>query len=405
MILFKECEVYGPEKLGRKDVLLAGGKIIAIEDKITISAALRKTISVEVISADGLRMIPGLIDGHVHIAGAGGEGGPATRTPEMPLGKMIDGGITTVIGCLGTDGITRSVESVLMKAKGLRAEGVSAWIYTGAYQVPTPTILGDVGKDVALIDEVIGVGEIAISDHRSSGPTVDQLIHLVEHARVGGMLGGKAGIVNFHMGDAQNPFDILYRVVEKSELKFTQFLPTHCNRNDYIFEDAKDYGKNGYIDITASSYPYYPQYENKPSKAVVELVKSGVPLEHITMTSDGCGSLPNFDDKGNLIKLDSGDPKSIFIALMDMVDKEKFPLEQALKVVTSNVADILKLNHKGRIAVGKDADVVLLDSENRVYHMVANGDIMVRDAQRIKMGRMVTGKKSIVNQCSHFFCC
>ena len=386
MILFKECEVYAPEKLGKKDVLLADSKIIAIRDKITMPTELGKTLDVEVISADGLRMIPGLIDGHVHIAGAGGEGGPATRTPEMPLSKMLDGGITTVIGCLGTDGMTRSVESVLMKAKGLRAEGVSAWIYTGSYQVPPPTILGDVGKDIAMIEEVIGVGEIAISDHRSSGPTVDQLIHLAEHARVGGLLGGKSGIVNFHMGDAKNPFEILYQVVEKSELRFTQFLPTHCNRNHYIFEDAKEYGKIGYVDITASSYSYYPDDEIKSSKAIIDLVNARVPPEHITMSSDGCGSLPIFDNKGNLVKLDSGDPKSIFIELIDLVEKEKFPLEQALKVVTSNVADILKLSNKGRITVGKDADVVLLDKDNRVYHLVANGNLMVKNAQKIKLG-------------------
>ena len=386
MILFKECEVYAPEKLGKKDVLLASGKIIAVRDKITMPAELGKTLDVEVIPADGLRMIPGLIDGHVHIAGAGGEGGPATRTPEMPLSKMLDGGITTVIGCLGTDGMTRSVESVLMKAKGLRAEGVSAWIYTGSYQVPPPTILGDVGKDIAMIEEVIGVGEIAISDHRSSGPTVDQLIHLAEHARVGGLLGGKSGIVNFHMGDAKNPFEILYQVVEKSELRFTQFLPTHCNRNHYIFEDAKEYGKIGYVDITASSYSYYPDDEIKSSKAIIDLVNARVPPEHITMSSDGCGSLPIFDNKGNLVKLDSGDPKSIFIELIDLVEKEKFPLEQALKVVTSNVADILKLSNKGRITVGKDADVVLLDKDNRVYHLVANGNLMVKNAQKIKLG-------------------
>ena len=386
MILFKECEVYAPEKLGKKDVLLAGQKIIAVQNKITIPAELGKTLDVEVIPADGLRMIPGLIDGHVHIAGAGGEGGPATRTPEMPLSKMLDGGITTVIGCLGTDGMTRSVESVLMKAKGLRAEGVSAWIYTGSYQVPPPTILGDVGKDIAMIEEVIGVGEIAISDHRSSGPTVDQLIHLAEHARVGGLLGGKSGIVNFHMGDAKNPFEILYQVVEKSELRFTQFLPTHCNRNHYIFEDAKEYGKIGYVDITASSYSYYPDDEVKSSKAIIDLVNARVPPEHITMSSDGCGSLPIFDNKGNLVKLDSGEPKSIFIELIDLVEKEKFPLEQALKVVTSNVADILKLSNKGRIAVGKDADVVLLDKDNRVYHLVANGNLMVKNAKKIKLG-------------------
>lgn len=382
MILFKNCEVYTPEKVGRRDVLLAGGKIIAIENEITLPSGLKA----EVIDASGLKMIPGLIDAHVHIAGAGGEGGPATRTPEMQLSHMIEAGVTSVVGCLGTDGFTRNLNSVLMKCKSLKQEGVSAYMYTGAYQVPPPTILGDVGKDIALIEEIIGVGEIALSDHRSSTPTTPELIRLTEHARVGGMLGGKAGIINIHMGDAQNPFKPLYEAVANSELKLTQFLPTHCNRNDYIFEDAKTYGKEGFVDITASSYPYYPQYEIKPSKAIVELVNAGVPLEHITMTSDACGSLPDFDDKGNLIQLDMGLPKSILTELTDTVLEEKFPMEKALKVITSNVADILRLKGKGRIIPGNDADVVLINDRFEIAHMVAMGELMTRDYRMIRKG-------------------
>ena len=381
MILFTGCEVYAPASMGVKDVLVAGGKIVAVADKITPPTGLE----VEVISGPG-RLIPGLIDCHVHIAGAGGEGGPATRTPEMTESQMLDGGITTVIGCLGTDGLTRSVESVLMKAKSLRAEHVSCWIYTGAYQVPTPTILGDVGRDIALIDEVIGVGEVALADHRSSCPTVAELIHLTEHARVGGMLGGKAGIVNIHMGDAADPFRVLYQAVEQSELKLNQFLPTHITRNDDIFADAKTYGKEGYVDITASSYPYYPEYETKPSKAIKELLEAGVPLEHITMSSDGCGSLPDFDEQGNLVKLDTGQPASIFQELCDAVDQEGLPLEKALQVVTSNPADILKLPGKGRIAPGADADLVVMDNERRIVHVVARGAFMVKHGKMIKKG-------------------
>lgn len=380
MFLFKGCEVYAPQYLGHKDVLIAQNSIIAIEDEIKLD----KTPFITEISADGLIMIPGLIDGHVHIAGAGGEGGPATRTPELKISQLIEGGITTVIGCLGTDGLTRSVESVLMKAKGIRAEGFSAFVLTGSYQVPTPTILGDVGKDIALIEEIIGVGEVAISDHRSSTPTTSELIRLAEHSRVGGMLGGKAGIVNLHMGDAENPFAPIHEVVSKSELSYKQFIPTHVNRNDYIFEDAKEYGKLGYVDITASSYPYFPQYETKPSLAVKLLLEAGVPLEHITMTSDGCGSLPDFDAEGNLIKLVSGPPASIFRELIDMVKDEKLSFEQALCPVSSNPAKLWKLKNKGNIKLGFDADIVLLDSQYRIYHMLANGNFVVRDAKVIK---------------------
>ncbi|MCJ7525784.1 MAG: beta-aspartyl-peptidase [Candidatus Aminicenantes bacterium] len=379
MILFKGCRVYAPEFIGEKDVLVAGGKIVALAAEIQSQAGY----DIEILDAGSLRMLPGLIDSHVHIAGAGGEGGPATRTPEMSLRDMLEGGITTVIGCLGTDGLTRSVASVLMKAKGLRQEGVSAWIYTGAYQVPPPTILGDVGKDIAMIEEIIGLGEIAIADHRSSNPTLDELIRLAKLARVGGMIGAKAGIVNIHLGDAPEPFAMLYAAIEKSELQFSQFLPTHCNRNRVVFEAAKIYGKKGYIDLTASSYPYYSDEEIKVSRCLKELLNAGVPLEHITFSSDGCGSRPTFDKEGNLLKLVSGKPKAIFKELIDAVRQEKLPLEKALPAVTANVARILKLNSKGRIGIGMDADLLLLDEKDQITHLLANGRWLIRNNEII----------------------
>ncbi|HNV95844.1 MAG TPA: beta-aspartyl-peptidase [Bacteroidales bacterium] len=382
--LFKNADVYAPEFIGRKDILVGGGKILAIGENLEAPAGY----DCEVISAEGLKVVPGFIDAHVHIAGAGGEGGPSTRTPELQLSMLVEAGVTTVIGCLGTDGMTRTVESVLMKAKGLRAEGVSSWIYTGSYQIPTPTITGDVGRDIALIDEVIGVGEIALSDHRSSWPNTDELLRLVEHARVGGMLGGKAGIVNIHLGDQQEPFQPMYDVIERSHgmLKLTQFFPTHCNRNDYTLESAKEFAKRGgYIDITTSSYPYFPEYEVKPSKCIPLLLEAGIPIEKITFTSDACGSLPGFDENGNLVKLEMGLPSANFRELMDAVNQEGVPLEIAVKVLTSNPADILKLHQKGRIAVGKDADLVFIDNQ-RIYHVMAMGKFMMKDAQILKKG-------------------
>ncbi|HNY56806.1 MAG TPA: beta-aspartyl-peptidase [Bacteroidales bacterium] len=384
MLLIKNAEVHSPVFLGIKDILIAGEKIIAVENEIDARAL--KSIEIITIDGTGKRVIPGLIDAHVHVAGAGGEGGPATRTPEMQLSHMLDGGITTVVGCLGTDGFTRSLEAVLMKVKSLKAQGVSAYMYTGSYQVPTPTLLGDVGRDIALIEEVIGIGEIAISDHRSSCPSTAELIRLVEHARVGGMLGGKAGIANMHMGDARDPFRPIYDAVENSELKLTQFFPTHCNRNPYIFEDAKAYGKKGYVDLTASSYPYDPENEIKPSKAIVELLSAGVPLEHITLTSDGNGSLPNFDREGRLISMDMGLPKSIMSVMIDTVTEENLPLETAVAVVTSNVASILRLRDKGRIEPGKDADIVILDKDYAISDLISRGQMMTRNYERLKKG-------------------
>lgn len=382
MLLIKNASVYSPLNLGERDLLTGGGKILSLSEKID----LKSLPDLEVMDAKGLILVPGLIDNHVHIAGAGGEGGPSTRTPELKLSMMFQAGVTTVIGCLGTDGFTRSVESVLMKAKSLKHEGASAWIWTGAYQVPTPTITGDIGKDIAMIEEVIGVGELALSDHRSSYPSTDELIRIASHARVGGMLGKKSGIVNIHLGDAKDPFRPIHEAVSRSELKYTQFLPTHCNRNSYIFEDAKKYGLKGFIDITTSSWPYFQDEEIKPSVALRLLLEAGVPSEHITFSSDSCGSLPGFDENGMLVKLEMGLPSSNIRELRDAVLQEKIPVETALKVLTSNVASILKLPGKGYIAHGMDADILFLDEDMNMVHLLAMGKWVVKDGVVIKKG-------------------
>ncbi len=373
LTLFKNAQIYAPQHLGRKDVLTGGKSILALADHIELPAEME----VKLIDCTGLRLVPGLIDSHVHITGGGGEGGPASRMPELLLSMMLEAGVTTVIGCLGTDGITRSVESVLMKVKSLRAQGVSAWMYTGAYQVPPPSITGDISRDIALFEEIIGVGEVAISDHRSSVPSIAELARIAAQARVAGMIAGKAGIVNMHMGDAEDPFRPIHEVVAQSQLGYKQFLPTHCNRNSYIFEDAKEYGKKGYVDITTSSYPYYADEEIKPSIALKQLLEGGVPLGHITFTSDGCGSLPGFDpETGMLIKMEMGLPSSILRELKEAVLTDGIPLEQVLQVATSNPADILKLPGKGHIQEGYDADILVLDHEFNIVHLMALGKIL-----------------------------
>lgn len=383
MKLLKNCEVFAPESLGKKDILLGGNVILAVENKISSSEVIRW--KGEVIQAGGLRAVPGFIDGHVHIAGSGGEGGPATRTPELQLSQMLKGGVTTVIGLLGTDGFTRNLEAVLMKVKGLRAEGVSAWMLTGAYQIPTPTLLGDVGRDISLIDEIIGVGEVAIADHRSSEPSVRELIRLAVHARIGGMLGGKAGIVSLHMGNRRNPFNLIRIAVEKSDLQLSQFLPTHCNRNRHIFEEAKKYGLAGFVDLT--SYPGIPGRGNvDAAEGIMELLDAGVSIEHITTTSDGCGSMPVFDKKGKFEKMAIGLPDAIYHTFKKLVNQHKLPWEQAIKVVSTNQANIYKLQSKGYIRKGKDADILLLNPQAEIRFLLANGKIMVKDGRIIKKG-------------------
>lgn len=371
MVLLKNATVFAPEFLGVRDILLAGPTIAAVEETITPPPGWD---FLETIDVKGQWVFPGLIDAHIHIAGAGGEGGPATRTPEMDIEDITAAGVTSVVGCLGTDGITRTVASVLMKAKALKQQGISAWIYTGSYQVPPPTITGSVSRDIALIEEVLGAGEIAVADHRSSYPSLESFIAVVQEARLGGLLGGKAGIVNVHLGDNGPPFELIYRAVEKDGITFNRFLPTHCNRTRPVFEEALVYAQKGNIDLTTSSYPFYRDEEVKPSDAFFELLAAGIPVEHITMSSDSGGSLPQFDTDGNFVKNCKGSPASLLKEVLDIIAEDESSAPAAVQTVTSNVADRLKLPTKGRIKPGCDADILVLDEERKnVANLFSNG--------------------------------
>lgn len=381
-LLIRRGDVYAPEPLGVRDVLCAGGRIVGLSNDLEPPGG----VDVQVIDAGGQKVVPGLIDGHIHIAGAGGEGGPATRTPEMPLSWMIQAGITTVVGLLGTDGVTRSLDSLLMKAKGLRAEGVSAWMWTGSYQLPPPTLTGDVARDIAIIEEVIGVGEIAIADHRSSNPTALDLVRLAKEARRGGMLGGKCGLVHLHLGDAEDPFSVVQEAVRSSELGFAQFYPTHINRNPHCFDQAKQYGIEAPVDITACGWRGLGADDVKPSRALRELLEAGVPNAHITMSSDACGSLPEFDAHGELVGLTSGKPGEIWREIVDAVRNEGLELSQALDAVTANPAAILRLPGKGSLTVGADADLLLIDSELDVQAVVAGGELFMQHGALLRQG-------------------
>lgn len=383
--IIKNIKTYTPDYIGIKDVLILADKIGAIEDKIDI--ATDDAVHIEIIDGRDKILAPGFIDSHVHILGGGGEGGFKTRTPEITLTDITTGGVTTVVGCLGTDGISRSIISLLSKARGLEEEGISTYIYTGSYRVPVTTITGEIMSDLVCIDKIIGVGEIAISDHRSSQPELADFKKLVADARVGGILSGKAGVVNLHLGDGKGMIDMILDIVHNTEIPYTQFIPTHMNRNPYLFEEALNYGKaGGLIDFTTSSDPLFlEEGEIKASMALKICLDSGVPVTQITFTSDGQGSLPKFNEKKECIGLRVGKIATLFEEVRDAILRDNVSIEDALKVITSNPATNLKLENKGRIAKGMDADLVILDEETlEIDTVIAKGITMIEN-KKIKV--------------------
>ena len=384
MLLIKNAEIFAPLPGGTCDLLIGGGKILRMEQDIRIP---RKYC--EVIDGRNHKAVPGFIDGHVHIMGGGGEGGFATRTPGLPLTDAILGGVTTVVGCLGTDGYTRNMAGLLAKAKGLEEEGLSTFVYSGSYGLPLRTLMPSLEEDLLFIDKVLGAGEVALSDHRSSQPTFEAFAQLVAMARRGGMLSGKAGIVNVHLGDGARGLDFLRRLAAETELPLTQMWPTHVNRNPHLFEEGIAHAKaGGFVDFTTSTLASYLEDGEIPcARALRQMLEAGVDPGQITFTSDGQGSLPDWDRNGRLQDISVGRVTSLFPAVRQAVQDEGLPLETALRVITANPARILKLRSKGQLAPGMDADVVLLSKDLEVRSVVAKGRLLMKAGRPLTKGR------------------
>ena len=384
IILVKGGEVFAPEPLGVKDILILNGKIGSISDPDEISI---KGLDVEIIDAADKKIIPGFIDSHVHILGGGGEGGPSTRAPEIRVEEIISSGVTTLIGCLGTDGFTRHMESLIAKAKSLEIEGITTYIFTGSYQIPVTTLTKNVMTDLIFIDKVIGAGEIALSDHRSSQPTFEEFARLASECRVGGMLGGKAGILHCHIGAGQRKLEMLFRLITETEIPPTQIIPTHTNRSkDLLKEGISFILQGGYIDLTANIDP--EDENNGPSIATsIQLCReSQASLSHITVSSDSNGSLPIFDAKGNFLGLTIATQKSLMKNFRHLIHSNILSLEEAVNIFSSNPARFYKFHQKGEIKEHKDADLLLLDNELNLDGSIIKGKIAMLSAKLITQG-------------------
>ncbi|TDT58464.1 beta-aspartyl-peptidase [Fonticella tunisiensis] len=383
MLLIKSPSIYSPDYMGKKSILISSDKIIYISGEIAVPD--KNFPEVEVIDGEGLTAIPGIIDLHVHIIGGGGEGGYTTRTPELNLTAFTLNGITTCVGLLGTDGTTRNMANLIAKARSLEIEGITTYTWTGCYQVPTRTLTDSPRTDIVLIDKVIGIGEIAISDHRGSHPSERDLIHLASEARVGGMLSGKCGILHMHVGDGKAGLNPLFDLTRNTEIPHENLLPTHINRNSMLFKQSIEYAREGgFIDITTGIKPEGDDAIH-PVEAYKTMLNEGISPYNITMSSDAGGSMPIFDEKGKLIKMGIGLPKTNIEILQGCVETG-IPLEIALIPFTSSPAKLLKFHSKGKVAEGFDADIVLLDKNIKPHTVISKGRVMVKNYKPVVLG-------------------
>jgi beta-aspartyl-dipeptidase (metallo-type) len=353
-------EVYTPDRRGVRSILIGADQVLAIGE-MDASQASAAGIPCKEIDVSGCIITPGLIDPHQHLIGAGGEQGFASRQPPVPLDDLLLAGITTAVGCLGTDVSTRRLPALLGKVQELRAQGISAYMHTGGFPIPSPTISGSIVDDLVYFDPIIGLGQIAISDYRSTEPTTQELARVVSQAIMGGMIGGKAGVTHFHTGSGPGRLRPLNDLLDETDIPARYIYPTHTNRNEEILaEGVALVGRGSFIDLDTTD----GHFEHWLSTYLA----LGGPTDRITVTSDA--------------HTPGARPGDVWDAFVRCAQAEILPLEALLCVFSANAASVLSLPRKGRIDPGHDADLLVIERDSfTLRHVFARGAHMVCDGQ------------------------
>ncbi|MGI5971166.1 MAG: beta-aspartyl-peptidase [Oscillospiraceae bacterium] len=361
LTLLKNLECYCPEYKGKNDILIAFDRIYRI-----MPAGKTDDLPVydRIISCEGMLAFPGLIDQHVHIAGSGGEEGFSSRTGELEAPAVFSAGITTVVGLLGTDGYCRSMESLYAHAGKLESCGLSVYLYSGCYRVPTLSLTGSLVRDMIFIEKIIGAGEIAISDHRCSQPGLHEMLRLSSDVHVGALLSGKAGVVHLHIGDGKDGLGLLKKMLDSSDLPASMFVPTHVNRNAILFDEAAAYwAGGGNIDLTAGETAGLPVPE-----AIRKLCREKNGLSRVTISSDAGGSFPGGG---------CAEPAALIKDIISCIKQEVLPPSAAFRLATENPARLLNLYpKKGTLREGSDADILIADRNYNIKMLFSRGRLV-----------------------------
>jgi beta-aspartyl-dipeptidase (metallo-type) len=267
----------------------------------------------------------------------------------------------------------------------MAALGLSAYCYTGSYQIPPPTLMGSVREDLVHVDAIVGIGEVAISDHRSSQPTFDEIARLAADAHVSGLMTGKAGTLHLHMGDGKRGLSMIEQIIQETELPARTFHPTHCNRNRTLWAEAKALAQSTEITIDITAFPPDDPDPDVMSatEAVLDWLDTGCDPSRLTISSDGGGCLPVFNKQGEVIALGVGTSHSLTQTLQSLL-QAGLSLPQILPFLTTNVARQFRFTKKAKLAVGYDADLFVLDEHDNVTEVMANGNWMVREGVAVK---------------------
>lgn len=374
--IIRDAHVYAPDDLGTKDVLIVGKQIHGVGGDYDLWAKLPGAVEID---GSGKLLVPGFVDSHVHILGGGGAAGFGSRGPETSFSETVLAGTTTVVGVVGVDQEGRDLKTLYAKTKSLEFRGITAKMFTCGFDTDV-TITGSIKSDIYLIENVIGA-KACVSDRRGAQTTFDDLKKAMANTALGGLLSRKAGVLHIHMGDNSSGLTPVMQAQEETGVLIKCVVPTHINRNEILMEQGPAWAaKGGVLDLTPCIYPPDFKRATKTAKAVVDLVKAGVPIEQITISTDANGvhTIHGF------ARMARNPMDLMYKEFLDMIKGEGISMTDCLKCVSTNVARVLRLEKKGRIAPETDADLMLLDPESLEIKMV-----MALGVKQVENGQLV----------------
>jgi beta-aspartyl-dipeptidase (metallo-type) len=324
--------------------------------------------------------------------GAGDDEGPGGATTDIPLSSFPKSGITAVVGCLGIDDTARNMIDLMRRARDIDNLGMTSYLYSGSFNIPSPTITGSVRLDVMAIDKVLGV-KFAISEQMASLSSITEMAEVAKDAYIGGLISGKKGVTHIHVGKKPERLEPLFELLKVSQLPIDRIIPTHANRlTPNVMEHAVRFLKmGGSVDLTAVMSPETGILTAlRPDNALNEFIKEKISINQLTMSSDGNVPLPLFDKIGKKEGLFYGGVDHLYKAFLLLLRNCHLPFSDVLRIITSNVALTLGIEaKKGSIGIGKDADVVILDRDYGIKTVIACGRTLLKDGVLLFKGMQV----------------
>ncbi len=391
-LLMRGGHVFDPEDRGIADILIVDGRIAAVGPSLAVPTGIGDGETV--VIADRV-VLPGLIDGHLHVMGASGMGGPTTRTTDLQIERIAGAGVTTAVSPLGADSLSRTIPALLARAAALEAEGLTAYCYTGGWRHPVPTLTGDPQADVAFVDRVLGV-KAAISEPMAPVYSLEELCRLAHAAFTGGRLAGKAAVLHAHVGDEPDGLTPLWEIQRRTGIPAHRLVATHVNRNSHLWTQAREYARaGGSIDITGMQRPEtgHPK-ALPPARAIQEALAERVPPERITLSTDSGAAYPRTDASGRVVGHYMAGPESLLLTIRELAQEGGLSWGQAASFCTAHPADLLGLSRKGYLRPGRDADLVLLGRAGNVESVLARGSFLVREGRKAVCGSFGEGGAS-----------